>query len=87
VGKVIIPWNLVLPAAPSFFPGCGHRGIDPARLAASPGAVAGGGHDQLHLHKKDFGAIQRPRERVLSVLIGGGSDFTKACSDPAPEVF
>jgi len=96
VGKVTIPWHLVLPAAMSAF-AMSFLG------AATVSYIPQGLLRPLVLFlivvmaiyifkKKDFGAIQRPREigtreRVLSVLIGGGIGFMMACSDRAPEAF
>ncbi|MGA7751067.1 MAG: TSUP family transporter [Gallionella sp.] len=96
VGKVIIPWNLVLPAALSSF----------AMAFLGAATVSFIPHGLLRplvlwlvvvmaiyiFRKKDFGAIQRPleigtRERVLSVLIGGGIGFYDGLFGPGTGSF
>jgi hypothetical protein len=84
VGKVVMPWRLVLPAAISAF---AMSFLGAATVSSIPQGVL----RPLVLFlivvmaiyifmKKDFGAVQRPieigtRERALSVLIGGGIGF------------
>lgn len=96
VGRVIIPWNLVLPAAMSSF-------VMAFLGAATVSFIPQGLLRPLVLwlvvvmaiyifKKKDFGAIQRPleigtRERVLSVLIGGGIGFYDGLFGPGTGSF
>jgi uncharacterized membrane protein YfcA len=95
-GKVAIPWKLVLPAALSAF-AMSFLG------AATVSFIPQGALRPLVLWlvvimaiyifmKKDFGAIQRPleigtRERVLSVLIGGGIGFYDGLFGPGTGSF
>ncbi|MGA7594552.1 MAG: TSUP family transporter [Gallionella sp.] len=95
-GKVAIPWNLVLPAATSAF---AMSFLGAATVSFIPQGVL----RPLVLflivvmavyifRKKDFGAIQRPieigtRERVLSVLIGGGIGFYDGLFGPGTGSF
>lgn len=96
VGKVAIPWNLVLPAATSAF---AMSFLGAATVSFIPQGVL----RPLVLFlivvmaiyifsKKDFGAIQRPieigtRERVLSVLIGGSIGFYDGLFGPGTGSF
>jgi len=96
VGRVTIPWNLVLPAALSSF-------VMAFLGAATVSFIPQGLLRPLVLWmvvvmaiyifmKKDFGAIQRPleigtRERVLSVLIGGGIGFYDGLFGPGTGSF
>lgn len=96
VGKVTIPWKLVLPAAVSSF-AMAFLG------AATVSYIPQGLLRPLVLwlvvvmaiyifRKKDFGAIRRPlaigtRERVLSVLIGGGIGFYDGLFGPGTGSF
>ncbi len=96
VGRVIIPWNLVLPAAISAF---AMSFLGAATVSSIPPELL----RPLVLflivvmavyifRKKDFGSIQRPlaigkRERVLSVLIGGGIGFYDGLFGPGTGSF
>jgi uncharacterized membrane protein YfcA len=96
VGKVAIPWNLVLPAAISAF---AMSFLGAATVSFIPQGVL----RPLVLflivvmaiyifRKKDFGAIQRPmeigtRERVFAVLIGGGIGFYDGLFGPGTGSF
>ncbi len=96
VGKVTVPWKLVLPAAISAF-AMSFLG------AATVSSIPQGLLRPLVLilivvmaiyifRKKDFGAIQRPieigtRERALSVLIGGGIGFYDGLFGPGTGSF
>jgi uncharacterized protein len=95
-GKVHIPWKLVLPAALSAF---AMAFLGAATVSSIPQGVL----RPLVLwlvvvmaiyifRKKDFGAIQKPleigtRERVLSVLIGGGIGFYDGLFGPGTGSF
>jgi len=96
MGRVSIPWSLVLPAAisafvmsflgaaaVSFVPQASMRPLVLALIVAM--AI-------YTFKKKDFGAIQRPleigiRERVLSVIIGGGIGFYDGIFGPGTGTF
>jgi uncharacterized membrane protein YfcA len=96
VGKVAIPWKLVLPASISAF---AMSFIGAATVSSIPQGLL----RPLVLvlivvmaiyifRKKDFGAVQRPieigtRERVLSVLIGGGIGFYDGLFGPGTGSF
>jgi len=96
VGRVVIPWSLVLPAALSSF-------VMAFLGAATVSSIPQGLLRPMVLwlvvvmaiyifRKKDFGAIQRPleigpRERVLSVLIGGGIGFYDGLFGPGTGSF
>ncbi len=96
VGRVSIPWNLILPAALSAF---AMSFLGAATLSFIPPGIL----RPLVLglivvmaiyifRKKDFGAIQKPivigtRERVLSVLIGGGIGFYDGLFGPGTGSF
>lgn len=96
MGRVSIPWSLVLPAAVSAF------------VMSFLGAAAVSFVPQASMRplvlilivamaiytfvKKDFGAIQRPieigtRERVLSIVIGGGIGFYDGIFGPGTGTF
>ena len=96
MGRVSIPWSLVLPAAVSAF------------VMSFLGAAAVSFVPQASMRplvlvliiamaiytfvKKDFGAIQRPieigtRERVLSIIIGGGIGFYDGIFGPGTGTF
>ena len=96
VGKVAIPWNLVLPAAISAF---AMSFLGAATVSFIPQGVL----RPLVLFlivamaiyifmKKDFGSIRRPlaigtRERVWAVLIGGGIGFYDGLFGPGTGSF
>ncbi|MEO6974622.1 MAG: TSUP family transporter [Gallionella sp.] len=96
VGKVAIPWKLVLPAAISAF---AMSFIGAATVSSIPQGLL----RPLVLflivamaiyifRKKDFGALQRPivigtRERILAVLIGGGIGFYDGLFGPGTGSF
>lgn len=96
VGKVANPWKLVLPAALSAF---AMSFLGAATVSHIPPGVL----RPLVLvlivvmaiyifRKKDFGAIQRPleigtRDRILSVLIGGGIGFYDGLFGPGTGSF
>jgi uncharacterized membrane protein YfcA len=96
VGKVVMPWRLVLPAAISAF---AMSFLGAATVSSIPQGVL----RPLVLFlivvmaiyifmKKDFGAVQRPieigtRERALSVLIGGGIGFYDGLFGPGTGSF
>ena len=96
VGKVTIPWKLVLPATISAF-------VMSFLGAATVSSIPQGVLRPLVLFlivvmavyifmKKDFGAIQRPieigtRERILAVLIGGGIGFYDGLFGPGTGSF
>ena len=96
VGKVTIPWKLVLPAAISAF---AMAFLGAATVSSIPQGVLRPFVLWLVVvmaiyifRKKDFGAIQRPlaigtRERVLSVLIGGGIGFYDGLFGPGTGSF
>lgn len=96
VGRVVIPWNLVLPAALSAF---AMAFLGAATVSAIPPGLLRPlvlclvVVMAIHIfRKKDFGAIQRPleigtRERVLSVLIGGGIGFYDGLFGPGTGSF
>lgn len=96
IGRVNIPWALVLPAALSAF-------VMAFLGAAAVSHISPGSLRPLVLvlivamaiytfRKKDFGKIQRPldigsRERLLSVLIGGGIGFYDGIFGPGTGSF
>ncbi|MGB8076255.1 MAG: sulfite exporter TauE/SafE family protein [Gallionella sp.] len=96
VGKVAIPWKLVLPAAISAF---AMSFLGAATVSHIPPGVLRPMVLWLVVvmaiyifRKKDFGAIQRPleigtRERVLSVLIGGAIGFYDGLFGPGTGSF
>ena len=96
VGKVHIPWKLVLPAAISAF---AMSFLGAATVSSIPQGVLRPMVLCLVVvmaiyifRKKDFGAIQRPieigtRERVLSVLIGGAIGFYDGLFGPGTGSF
>ena len=96
VGKVSIPWNLVLPAALSAF---AMSFVGAATVSSIPQGMLRPFVLWLVVvmaiyifRKKDFGAIQRPlkigtRERVLSVLIGGSIGFYDGLFGPGTGSF
>ena len=96
VGKVTIPWHLVLPAAMSAFAmsflGAATVSYIPQGLLR-PFVLCLIVVMAIYIFKKkDFGAIQRPREigtreRVLSVLIGGGIGFYDGLFGPGTGSF
>lgn len=96
IGKVSIPWKLVLPAAISAF---AMSFLGAATVSSIPPGVLRPMVLWLVVvmaiyifRKKDFGAIQRPleigtRERVLSVLIGGSIGFYDGLFGPGTGSF
>lgn len=96
LGKVAVPWNLVLPAAVSSF---AMAFLGAATVSYIPQGLLRPMVLWLVVvmaiyifGKKDFGAIQRPlaigtRERVLSVLIGGGIGFYDGLFGPGTGSF
>lgn len=96
VGKVAIPWKLVLPAAFSAF---AMSFLGAATVSHIPQGLLRPMVLWLVVvmaiyifRKKDFGAIQKPleigtRERVLSVLIGGGIGFYDGLFGPGTGSF
>jgi len=96
VGKVAIPWKLVLPAALSAF---AMSFVGAATVSSIPQGVLRPIVLWLVIvmaiyifWKKDFGAIQKPltigtRERILSVLIGGGIGFYDGLFGPGTGSF
>jgi uncharacterized membrane protein YfcA len=96
IGKVSIPWKLVLPAAISAF---AMSFIGAATVSSIPQGLLRPMVLFLVLtmaiyifRKKDFGAVQRlieigTRERVLSVLIGGGIGFYDGLFGPGTGSF
>ncbi len=95
-GKVHIPWHLVLPAAVSAFAmsflGAATVSLVPQSWLRPVVLVLVVTIAFYVFHKKDFGAIQRAmhigtRERVLSVLIGGGIGFYDGLFGPGTGSF
>ena len=96
VGKVHIPWKLVLPAAIAAF---AMSFLGAATVSSIPQGVLRPMVLCLVVvmaiyifRKKDFGAIQRPmeigtRQRVLSVLIGGSIGFYDGLFGPGTGSF
>jgi len=96
VGKVAIPWKLVLPSALSAF---AMSFLGAATVSSIPQGLLRPVVLFLVVvmaiyifRKKDFGAIQRPmtigtRERVLAVLIGGGIGFYDGLFGPGTGSF
>jgi len=95
-GKVDIPWKLVLPAAISAFAmsflGAATVSFVPQNLLRPVVLVLVVGMAIYTFQKKDFGTIQRTfhfgtRERVLSILIGGGIGFYDGLFGPGTGSF
>lgn len=96
VGRVTVPWGLVLPAAISAF---AMAFLGAAAVSAVPQAVLRPLVLALIVAmaiytfiKKDFGAVTRPlaigtRERVLSVLVGGAIGFYDGLFGPGTGSF
>ena len=96
VGRVAVPWKLVLPAALSAF---AMSFLGAAAVSSIPQEVLRPFVLLLIVvmaiyifRKKDFGAISRPitigtRERALSVLIGGGIGFYDGLFGPGTGSF
>ena len=96
LGKVDIPWKLVLPAAISAFAmsflGAATVSFVPQNLLRPVVLFLVVGMAIYTFQKKDFGTIQRTfqfgtRERVLSFLIGGGIGFYDGLFGPGTGSF
>ena len=96
IGRVHIPWRLVLPAAASAFAmsflGAATVSFVPQSWLRPVVLVLIVSMAFYIFHKKDFGTIQRAmhigtRERVLSVLIGGGIGFYDGLFGPGTGSF
>jgi uncharacterized membrane protein YfcA len=95
-GRVHIPWSLVLPAAISAFAmaflGAATVSFVPQGLLRPLVLILVIAMAVYTFTKKNFGAIQRPleigtRERVVSVLIGGGIGFYDGLFGPGTGSF
>lgn len=95
-GRVHIPWGLVLPAAISAFIlsflGAAAVSFVPQAIMRPMVLILIVAMAIYTFMKKDFGAIQRPfeigtRERVVSVLIGGGIGFYDGLFGPGTGSF
>ena len=95
-GRVHIPWSLVLPAAISAFAmaflGAATVSFVPQSLLRPLVLILVVAMAVYTFTKKDFGKIQRPveigtRERVVSVLIGGGIGFYDGLFGPGTGSF
>lgn len=95
-GRVHIPWSLVLPAAISAFAmaflGAATVSFVPQSLLRPLVLILVVAMAVYTFTKKDFGTIQRPveigtRERVVSVLIGGGIGFYDGLFGPGTGSF
>jgi uncharacterized membrane protein YfcA len=95
-GRVHIPWSLVLPAAMSAFVmaffGAATVSFVPQALLRPLVLILVVAMAVYTFTKKDFGKIQRPveigtRERVVSVLIGGGIGFYDGLFGPGTGSF
>lgn len=96
IGRVNIPWRLVLPAALSAFAmsflGAAAVSLVPQSWLRPIVLVLVVTMAFYIFHKKDFGAMQRHqefgvRERILSVLIGGGIGFYDGLFGPGTGSF
>ncbi len=96
IGRVNIPWRLVLPAALSAFAmsflGAAAVSLVPQSWLRPIVLVLVITMAFYIFHKKDFGAMQRHqefgvRERILSVLIGGGIGFYDGLFGPGTGSF
>ncbi len=96
LGRVHIPWSLVLPAAISAFImaflGAATVSFVPQALLRPLVLMLVIAMAIYIFKKKDFGTIQRPfeigtRERVMSVLIGGGIGFYDGLFGPGTGSF
>lgn len=96
MGRVAIPWSLVLPAAVSAFVmsflGAAAVSFVPQASMRPLVLVLIVAMAIYTIVRKDFGAIQRPieigmRERVLSVVIGGGIGFYDGIFGPGTGTF
>jgi uncharacterized membrane protein YfcA len=96
IGRVRIPWRLVLPAAASAFAmsflGAAAVSLVPQSWMRPIVLVLVVSMAFYIFHKKDFGAIQRAmhigtRERVLSMVIGGGIGFYDGLFGPGTGSF
>lgn len=96
IGRVAIPWSLVLPAAFSAF---AMAFLGAAAVSAVPTAVLRPlvlvlivAMALYTFFKKDFGAVRRPlsvgwRERLLSLLVGGAIGFYDGLFGPGTGSF
>lgn len=96
IGRVRIPWRLVLPAAASAFVmsffGAAAVSFVPQSWLRPVVLVLVVAMAFYIFHKKDFGLLQRAahfgtRERILSVLIGGGIGFYDGLFGPGTGSF
>ena len=96
IGRVHIPWRLVLPAAASAFAmsflGAATVSFVPQSWLRPVVLVLVVTMAFYIFHKKDFGTIQRAmhigtRERILSVVIGGGIGFYDGLFGPGTGSF
>jgi uncharacterized membrane protein YfcA len=96
IGRVQLPWRLVLPAAASAFAmsflGAAAVSLVPQSWLRPVVLVLVVTMAFYIFHKKDFGTLQRAmhfgtRERVLSVLIGGGIGFYDGLFGPGTGSF
>jgi uncharacterized membrane protein YfcA len=96
IGRVHIPWRLVLPAAASAFAmsflGAAAVSFVPQNWLRPVVLVLVVTMAFYIFHKKDFGTFQRAmhfgtRERILSVLIGGGIGFYDGLFGPGTGSF
>ncbi len=96
IGRVQLPWRLVLPAAASAFAmsflGAAAVSLVPQSWLRPVVLVLVVTMAFCIFHKKDFGTLQRAmhfgtRERILSVLIGGGIGFYDGLFGPGTGSF
>jgi uncharacterized protein len=96
IGRVHVPWRLVLPAAASAFAmsflGAATVSFVPQSWLRPVVLVLVVTMAFYIFHKKDFGTIQRAmhfgtRERILSILIGGGIGFYDGLFGPGTGSF
>ena len=96
IGRVHVPWRLVLPAAASAFAmsflGAAAVSFVPQSWLRPVVLVLVVTMAFYIFHKKDFGTIQRAmhfgtRERILSILIGGGIGFYDGLFGPGTGSF